>query len=405
MNHRTPKSLRSKRGASIAEFVIIAPLLVLLGLVAYDLNKRIEDAQNIVIVTHNTVYLGSLDGSTGGQNTVRGRAIKSITNYDPANPSLGDKGMGKSVERDERREMALDPTQGSGAFKPGTYVITSKEDKLTSSDKDRAMQPNGIAPTGGTFASFYNSTMSGMNSALPLANTAMDAYNTTFKLTGLDAGKMTRTAAVQMRLSGESNALVRSIDSLGRIFGKEDGDGALTRNFSSRRYLISKTGYHAEDYKRAAYLGAGIGVLKYNDWNGSDFDRSSSSMQARCMTKLSAEDTCETGNGSRTFLSAIRALATVRMAISAVLHVVPPFGTGIAIDMAISKGGQMIVDEVVDSISSTLYNTLKDQIANVVSAPAQGIEQSMSQSIPTKLQSFGQDFLPDTGGLANQLGE
>lgn len=403
MTAKTNKSLHRKRGASIAEFVIIAPLLVLLALVAYDLNKRVEDAQNIAIVTHNTVYVGTLNDTPTSRDFVRNRAVKSLTDYDAS--AQRDNGMARSVERDERQEMSLDPSRSgttASGFRPGTFVLVSKEAKPTDTEKRRALQPSGIAPGAGTFADFYKMTTGAMNSALPAANTAMDAYNGVFGLTGLDAGKTTRSAAVEMRLSGENNALVRSIDSLGRIFGKDDGDGALVRKFSSRRYLMSKTAYHSEDYRRAAYLGAGIGLVAYGDWSGSQFDRSSGKMQERCMTKFSVEDTCETGSGSREFMNAVTTIAGIRYAISVILTA---FVFTKPADVAISVAGDIALQAVFSTITGSLYSTLEQQIAQQVAAPKARIEQEMTNGLTSGMQSFGSSFLPDTAPLANGLGE
>src|SRR4051812_20079070 len=91
-------------GSSVAEFVVIAPLVSLMALAAFDLNKRAEDAQNVVLISRNAAYIGDVGGDA---TFVRDQALLSLTQYDAAKNR--DLGMGGLMDKEERDELQLDP--------------------------------------------------------------------------------------------------------------------------------------------------------------------------------------------------------------------------------------------------------------------------------------------------------
>lgn len=397
--------LKYKVGSSVAEFVIIAPLLSLLALAAYDLNKRAEDAQSVLIVARNAAYLGQVGGD---DSFARERVLKGLTDYDATRGR--DRGMGGIIDASERIELAQDPAHATPQTNPtqsGTRLALTGLDLLSEDDLKMMAQPSAILPVAGAFSSSYNLATSAIDVTLPTVRAAMDAYGSAFQISGLDPRGSTRKAAVDIKLSGGRNAMVRSMGYLSDMVGKT-GSAPLEKQLSSRISIMGLSAYHTADYNNGALVGAGLGVIFHDEWgsNGS-FSASSDHLQTRCMSRLSMEPSCETAHptqANREFLTLIRALAAAKYTLSATLAV-GTLGIGAGVQEAITAGINAEVESLFQDLGSKMTQTGVDMIRDYAEDRLQPLTLNLDTLAERDFSSFAKDFIPETNVVKSIVGE
>ncbi len=388
------RHLQRRRGTAVTEFLVFAPILVLVGFAAYDLNKRIEDKATVTIMARNATYLGPGVGDARQQGEAK-RSIGAIAHVvdDTADaPELtrlkqvisGNDAEGFSVQIETIDTAAV--TRRMGAQ---TGVQTVAGDGAAGSSFDTISRTtatvgvlgvrvvDGIEGPGQRFRIFMED---------PVRKCVVET-----NVKG-EANAMQRAMSVVAEVAANSSAGVR-----GEVLGK-------SRHYGQTFFTRSEAGFHPNAHKSFGFAGMAMGLTKSGWGADGSFSDSSGGIQTRCMTRLAGSSACG-GSGTadqkqRAFLTAIKGIASAKLALSIVLAIVPG---GVAVDEAITEGVKQIastfLDEALTQLGDKAVKVLEDKLESGAQSMVQNQLDRLKDEPQKAVESLLTNLKPgDLGG-------
>ena len=387
------KHLKMRQGSSIVEFLIWAPVLILICYAAYDLNKRVGESQSVEISIRNISSLGNPIpiNSLANQPDTHNFSTQQAAEYMKNKSGIRDQSEIAQI-------MVAQTAGGTGLTSTLNRTISVSGDILS---KNSAINPQGES-TGFTTAT---------------ATLGSAAYASAFaieKIQGIGGGlgfladNKVRERSLQFSLSGRANAIQGSMaTTMALVSGKEEARNevlGIDRRFAGRLFLRPEHGYHDSGFHNAGLYGMGLGLLKKNWGTGSDSRPKSKFLQRRCMSRFYSANDCDTRENymmgifeypSDGFPVHIKRFAEAMYALSFAIKVIGATGVGapaVGAEIAIKEG----IDQIAASIGEQVFSAVLDTVKDKVTAPA-------AETVEEQLEEFKEMFEAPFEGVIGQL--
>ncbi len=252
------KNAQGDRGASVTEFLICAPFVMLLFYVCWDLNQRIETRREVRIAGRNLAM--GLSDATDPADLAASASQDISSSWAPVS-------IAASRARQEPKEMAKATFVGQpGAAQPGT------------SDDQRFEK---VSLLSGIVASNGTSIMDGVK-------------NFDFAGERLFIADQPDRVEITVKSAGDANVVRRGMSKLSAMVEKsyaEDSTDLLAATDISASFSRASAGYYPTDYEYQGLLGAFVGASSDNEkkWGSAD----KSHFVSDCMMSFSAKSNCK----------------------------------------------------------------------------------------------------------------
>ena len=357
---------RADRGASVTEFLICAPFVMLLFYVCWDLNQRIETRREVQIAGRNLAM--GLSDSADPADLVAAAGQDISSSWTPVS-------IAASRARQEPREMAKatfvgpqiaaqsGPSQ-SGPSQSGTSQSGAADDHRF----EKVSRLSGLVASNGA------SMMDGVKN---------------FDLAGerLFIADRPDRVEITVKSSGDGNVIRRGMSKLAAMVERNmDGDSTadLAATDITASFSRASAGYYPTDYEYQGLLGAFVGATSENEkkWGSGE----KTHFVSDCMMAFSAKSNCKPMSWNA---------ATMR-----VMYVV------VAIVKCIASLGSQCAgsgSSAIDSAGAREALASNGALTAGVENAAADITRSMSQGMQSASGSLTPDF--DGNPFASQLSQ
>ncbi len=248
------RNLKFKKGASVTEFLIAAPILALLLYAALDINQNIEFKQGLIVSTRNAAFdmLDTQQLDTSSQNSLQSQ----VQPY-AARGSEGDMG---SLTVNTEEDLGYASTLGF--------------------EKDRAKAAIPANSRGSD--STYEGISANAGAVLVPANDAIDNLTKVINLNGLLGNFWLLPPARLRTITGEvgstagTSVLRKSMNLVSKAAenarNPNQSPGYKTPSASYMLYLRPENGYHPDGYIAQPAIGFLLGMgSKYKEWGDTGY--------------------------------------------------------------------------------------------------------------------------------------
>lgn len=350
------KNLRLKKGASVTEFLVAAPILALLLYAALDLNQNIEFKQGLIVSTRNAAF-DTLDSQQLDMRSTN--SLQSQVQPFAARGSEGDMGS-LNVQIEEN---------------PG-YTAN------LGFDKDRAKAAIPASNRGSD--STYEGVSATAGSVIVPANNALDTLTKTVNLVGIVGNVWLLPPATLRSVTGTlgstagTSILRKSMGLVSRAAENARNPGQLpgytSPSASYLLYLRPETGHHPDGYVAQPVIGFLLGMgSEYKKWGETGhvgIGATPENYNNNCLMNFDGGgDNCTNLNVTLTLIKTtgvlIRTLITAGemsgiLTAPSVAIDLKTFAVKTAVDIAIGKITDFVSDKVEDQISSAAEDVLRD---------------------------------------------
>ena len=259
---------RVDRGASVTEFLICAPFVMLLFYVCWDLNQRIETRREVQIAGRNLAM--GLSDATDPADLAASAGLDISSSWIPVS-------IAASRARQEPRDMAKATFVGPQiASQSGTSQ--SRTSQLGAADDHRFEK---VSRVSGLVASNGASVMDGVKN---------------FDLAGerLFISDRPDRVEITVKSSGDGNVIRRGMSKLAAMVERNmEGDSTadLAATDIAASFSRASAGYYPTDYEYQGLLGAFVGATSENEkkWGSGE----KTHFVSDCMMAFSAKSNCK----------------------------------------------------------------------------------------------------------------
>ena len=403
------QSLSSKQGASLTEFVILAPILVFLGYIAIDVNRRIEESQRVTIATRNTMQVNDRYSISDLNARVRSQLKEQSAVLDPGQ---------KKFVRDAQETAQIDLNASNFA---NSYGIKAEVQDGEEVDYDRLAQDSNIKMLAANGErSSLNTFATSIGTITKAGSQAVSTIMASGSSIGLLIPDRIRRSTLTMKTAGGKNAIQKGISLLAEVTERDGGAKTdilgIDRQFAQRNYFRVEDGFHPNAFENSGLYAMGLSfVLDTDEWGyRGEFKQRSEYLQARCMTRFMSDNSCDPGtsyyvNGPQigSFPTKILALATAKYAYSFIATIgfwVPVVGQAAkGLDLTISIAADVVLDQAQSHLEKSIQEDLVGRIETSMKSFAKDNQEQITNSGQSILNDMVGDF--DLTVLNGILGE
>jgi hypothetical protein len=363
------KNLRLKKGASVTEFLVAAPILALLLYAALDLNQNIEFKQGLIVSTRNAAFdnLGTQQLDTGTVNSL----LDQVQPF-AAKGSEGDMG---SLTVSTEENLGYTATLG--------FEKDRAKAAIPSSNRGRDSTYEGMSATTGA--------------VIAPANESLDTLTKYINLNGilgnvwlLPPARM-RTITGNLGSTAGTSILRKSMGLVSRAAENARNPNQLpgytTPSASYMLYLRPETAHHPDGYVAQPVIGFLLGLGSgYKEWGDTGYvsiGASPENYNHNCLMNFDGGgDQCTNLNGWLTLIKTAGVLIRTMITAGELSGVLT--APALAID-AKTIAIRMVTEEALDLVTDYISDQVEDKIADAATEALNSVNFNDGTSGPGNL--------------------